>query len=104
MNCVLALKSYDDWKRGGGNGLWKFGGNLKPITFGKYFVRKNSEPFMSSLRNLTSEKSLDSISSEQSLCSDLGNDLNEMVSELYCFKYFMYCLTLLSWKSDRLIF
>ncbi|PSS03053.1 Kinesin-like protein [Actinidia chinensis var. chinensis] len=78
VNCVLALKSYDDWKRGGGNGLWKFGGNLKPITCGKYFVRKNSEPFMSSLRNLTSEKSLDSISSEQSMCSDLGNDLNEM--------------------------
>ncbi|PSS28845.1 Kinesin-like protein [Actinidia chinensis var. chinensis] len=78
VNCVLALKSYDDWKRGGGNGLWKFGGNLKPITFGKYFVRKNSEPFISSLRNLTSEKSLDSISSEQSLCGDLGNDLNEM--------------------------
>ncbi|GFY89012.1 P-loop nucleoside triphosphate hydrolases superfamily protein with CH (Calponin Homology) domain-containing protein [Actinidia rufa] len=78
VNCVLALKSYDDWKRGGGNGLWKFGGNLKPIAFGKYFVRKNSEPFMSSLRNLTSEKSLDSISSEQSLCGDLGNDLNEM--------------------------
>ncbi|GFY89016.1 kinesin 4 [Actinidia rufa] len=78
VNCVLALKSYDDWKRGGGNGLWKFGGNLKPITFGKYFVRKNSEPFVSSLRNLTSEKSLDSISSEQSLCGDLGNDLNEM--------------------------
>lgn len=45
VNCVLALKSYGDWKQCGGTGLWKFGGNLKPSASGKSLVRKNSEPF-----------------------------------------------------------
>lgn len=76
------MRSYNDWKQGGGNGLWKFGGTSKPTTSGKQFVRKNSEPFMGSLRNLSTEKSLDSVSSEQSLSSDFGNDINQMVSEL----------------------
>ncbi|GMP40053.1 hypothetical protein CsSME_00010647 [Camellia sinensis var. sinensis] len=76
VNCVLALKSYHEWKQGGGNGMWKFGGNLK--SSGKHFVRKTSEPILSSLRHLSSEKSLDSLCSEQSSCSDLGIDLSEM--------------------------
>uniref|UniRef100_I1PAI3 Kinesin motor domain-containing protein n=1 Tax=Oryza glaberrima TaxID=4538 RepID=I1PAI3_ORYGL len=45
VNCVLALKSYGDWKQCGGTGPWKYGGNLKPSASGKSFVRKNSEPF-----------------------------------------------------------
>uniref|UniRef100_A0A0D9VT36 Kinesin motor domain-containing protein n=1 Tax=Leersia perrieri TaxID=77586 RepID=A0A0D9VT36_9ORYZ len=45
VNCVLALKSYGDWKQCGGTGPWKYGGNLKPSSSGKSFVRKNSEPF-----------------------------------------------------------
>ncbi|KAJ7973012.1 Kinesin-like protein [Quillaja saponaria] len=49
VNSVLALKSYSEWKQTGGNGVWKFGGNLKPTTSGKSFVRKNSEPFTNSL-------------------------------------------------------
>ncbi|KVI12525.1 Calponin homology domain-containing protein [Cynara cardunculus var. scolymus] len=54
VNCILALKSYNEWKQTGGNGAWKFGGNLKPITFGKNFIRKNSEPFKNSLsRNMS---------------------------------------------------
>ncbi|XP_058191331.1 kinesin-like protein KIN-14I [Rhododendron vialii] len=78
VNCVLAMRSFNDWKQGGGNGLWKFGGTSKPTTFGKQVVRKNSEPFMGSLRNLSTEKSLDSVSSEQSLSIDFGNDINQM--------------------------
>ncbi|XP_057790432.1 kinesin-like protein KIN-14I [Salvia miltiorrhiza] len=54
VNCVLALKSYYEWKQSGGNGVWKFGGNVKPATSGKQFVRKNSEPFMSSLSRSSS--------------------------------------------------
>lgn len=47
MNCVLALKSYSEWKVGGQNGSWKYGGgNPKPPTPGKPIVRKGSEPFM----------------------------------------------------------
>ncbi|KAK3151380.1 hypothetical protein QOZ80_3AG0245120 [Eleusine coracana subsp. coracana] len=45
VNCVLALKSYGDWKQCGGTGPWKYGGNLKPSASGKSFLRKNSEPF-----------------------------------------------------------
>ncbi|KAL2492006.1 P-loop nucleoside triphosphate hydrolase superfamily protein with CH (Calponin-like proteiny) domain [Abeliophyllum distichum] len=41
VNCVLALKSFNEWKQGGGNGLWKFGGNSKPSSTGKPFVRKS---------------------------------------------------------------
>lgn len=77
MNCVLALKAYSEGKQGG----WKFGGNLKPSSSGKQFVRKNSEPFMNSFLK-SSLKSLDSLSSEQFLYGDLGRDLSEMVSEL----------------------
>lgn len=54
VNCILALKSYSERKQTGGNGAWKFGGNLKPITSGKNFMRKNSEPFKNSLsRNMS---------------------------------------------------
>jgi hypothetical protein len=48
VNCVLALKSYGDWKQCGGTGPWKYGGNLKPSVSGKSFGRKNSEPFQRS--------------------------------------------------------
>ncbi|CAL5425937.1 unnamed protein product [Camellia sinensis] len=63
VNCILALKSYSDWKQSGGNGVWKFGGNLKPVTSGKQFLRKNSDPFTGSLsRNLS--MSLNALSSD----------------------------------------
>ncbi|KAM0015698.1 putative minus-end-directed kinesin ATPase [Helianthus debilis subsp. tardiflorus] len=54
VNCILALKSYHDWKQTGGNGTWKFSGNLKPIASGKNFVRKNSDPFKNSLSRFIS--------------------------------------------------
>ncbi|KAH6758062.1 P-loop nucleoside triphosphate hydrolases superfamily protein with CH domain-containing protein [Perilla frutescens var. hirtella] len=49
VNCVLALKSYSDWKQAGGNGVWKFGGNVRTSTLGKQFARKTSEPFTGSM-------------------------------------------------------
>ncbi|KAJ0258108.1 Kinesin-like protein KIN-14I [Hirschfeldia incana] len=64
VNCVLAIKSYDEWKQSGGVGVWKFGGSIKPPSLAKTssFVRKNSEPFMNSLSRTSSinnnEKSL----------------------------------------------
>ncbi|GMI76034.1 hypothetical protein like AT2G47500 [Hibiscus trionum] len=56
VNCVLALKSYNEWKLSGGNGVWKFGGNTKPATttLAKPFVRKTSEPFMNSFQRTSS--------------------------------------------------
>lgn len=56
VNCVLALKSYSDWKHTGGNGSWKFGGNVKPNISTKSFVRKNSEPFSLSRTHSMNEK------------------------------------------------
>lgn len=83
VNSVLALKSYTEWKQTGGNGIWKFGANVKPtITSTKSFVRKNSEPFTNSLsRNASvTEKSLNTLS------SDL--DSNKMVGKLNsCFHF-----------------
>ncbi|XP_019234996.1 PREDICTED: kinesin-like protein KIN-14I [Nicotiana attenuata] len=49
VNCVLGIKDYSEWKQTGGTGVWKFGGNVKSTTSTKQFVRKNSEPFSSSL-------------------------------------------------------
>ncbi|XP_050364601.1 kinesin-like protein KIN-14I [Argentina anserina] len=66
VSTVLALKSYSEWKQTGGNGTWKFGGNVKPTTSVKSFVRKNSEPFMNSLSRTSSmnEKSLNSFTTD----------------------------------------
>ncbi|GJU45488.1 kinesin-like protein KIN-14I [Tanacetum coccineum] len=49
QNCVLALKSYNEWKQTGGNDTWKFGGNLKASIPNKQFIRKNSDPFTNSV-------------------------------------------------------
>ncbi|GAY54416.1 hypothetical protein CUMW_156510 [Citrus unshiu] len=81
VNCVLALKSYSEWKQGGEKGPWKYAGNLKPsiCVSGKPFMRKTSEPFMNSFSRTSSggQKSLDGVCSEQALNGDLGHDLNE---------------------------
>ena len=78
MNCVLALKSYNEWKLTGGNGVWKFGGNIKlaTTTLGKSFVRKNSEPFTNSLQRTSSMN--------EKLSNGHSNEIdpNKMVGEL----------------------
>lgn len=88
INCVLALKSYNEWRLAGGNGTFKFCGNLKPSTSVncKKFMRRNAEPFMQSFSRASSvgEKSVDGSYSEQASCGDPGHDLNETVSELCC--------------------
>ncbi|CAH9079090.1 unnamed protein product [Cuscuta europaea] len=56
VNCVLGLKSYSEWKRSGGIGVWKFGGNVKPTTCLKQISRKNLDPFMSSSSRTINEK------------------------------------------------
>ncbi|KAL8531036.1 hypothetical protein ACS0TY_007883 [Phlomoides rotata] len=81
VNCVLALKSYYEWKQSGGNGVWKFGGNVKTTTFGKQVVRKNSEPFMNSLSRCVSmnEKSLSSVCTDT---KDVNKVPNSSLSKL----------------------
>ena len=88
VNCVLALKSYSEWKQSGGIGSWKYSANSKPSSFGtgKPFTRKSSEPFMNSISRTVSlgEKSVDSLYSEQS-------DLIEAVSELFIYFFIFFC-------------
>ncbi|CAD5312179.1 unnamed protein product [Arabidopsis thaliana] len=45
VECVLALKSYREWKQSGGSGTWRYILNSKPTTFGiaKQYKRKDSE-------------------------------------------------------------
>ncbi|KAL1195370.1 Kinesin-like protein KIN-14H [Cardamine amara subsp. amara] len=45
VECVLALKSYREWKQSGGSGSWRYIVNSKPTTFGiaKQYKRKDSE-------------------------------------------------------------
>ncbi|KAJ6434549.1 hypothetical protein OIU84_018126 [Salix udensis] len=71
VNCILALKSYSDWKQSGGIGTWKYGGNLKLSTSGgtKPFMRKNSEPFMNSFSR--------ACSGDPSSFDEQFNDLSE---------------------------
>jgi len=77
VNSVLALKSYSDWKQTGSNGVWKFGGTVKPTVSAKSFVRKNSEPFTNSLSRNSSinEKSMNALTSD--------TESNKMVGKLY---------------------
>ncbi|KAL1549765.1 kinesin-like protein KIN-14G [Salvia divinorum] len=66
VNCVLALKSYYEWKEGGGKGVWKFSGTWKPHSACKQFVRKSSDLFVNSL------------SRNSSIVEQNGQDFNEM--------------------------
>ncbi|GMH20456.1 hypothetical protein Nepgr_022297 [Nepenthes gracilis] len=81
VNSVLALKSYHEWKQAGGNGVWKFGGNVKPNTSVKQFVRKNLEPFTnSSSRNVpTNEKTADANKTNSS--RSLGTLVHALLSD-----------------------
>ncbi|KAL9662880.1 hypothetical protein QQ045_027715 [Rhodiola kirilowii] len=66
VNCVLALKSYSDWKLSGGHGSWKYNANLKSTSTIKQFVRKNCEAFINMSRTASSsEKSVDGSLAEQ---------------------------------------
>ncbi|CAL9231711.1 unnamed protein product [Arabidopsis halleri] len=68
VNCILALKSYSEWKLKGENGPWRYGSNMKN-NFGsrKPFLRKSSEPFVSSISRI---HSTDISSTDPHLSSD----------------------------------
>ncbi|MQL89338.1 hypothetical protein Taro_021923 [Colocasia esculenta] len=78
VNCILALKSYSEWKQAGGIGSWKYGGNLKPVISGKSFTRKNLEPFMNtSSRNIYSNERFQV---DQNFLGDLNEYPTEMTT------------------------
>ena len=86
MNSVLALKSYSTWKKGGGNGVWRFGGTDKSPTSSIDVVPKNSEPATNSLTRTSS--TCDSFCLELSSSDDPSN---ETVRDLFIllFLYFL---------------
>ncbi|CAN8314478.1 unnamed protein product [Cochlearia groenlandica] len=92
VNCVLAIKSYDQWKQSGGIGVWKFNGTIKPPSLVKSsFVRKNSEPFMNSLSRTSSSDKSPSHTDSNTLVGLSFNCLSFVLSlYLQCFFMFMY--------------
>ena len=74
MNCILALKSYSDWKQTSGNGFWKYGGNLKPPSVEKLPIksRRKFDPFTQSIL-----KNYQSAANSSTLLIGLGLNLPE---------------------------
>ncbi|KVI11024.1 Calponin homology domain-containing protein [Cynara cardunculus var. scolymus] len=63
VDCLLALKSFSDWKKLGGSGSRKFSGS-KSSPSAKSFNRRNSEPSMTPLsrtQSVGSDKSFDTL-------------------------------------------
>ncbi|GMI65405.1 KINESIN-LIKE PROTEIN IN ARABIDOPSIS THALIANA D, kinesin 4 [Hibiscus trionum] len=79
VQCVLALKSYGEWKKSGAIGTWRYIESSKPPTSFrpvKAFTRRNSEPFINCSLSRTmslGDKSVDSLNGEQSDLSDMAS-------------------------------
>ncbi|KAG2402367.1 Kinesin-like protein [Vigna angularis] len=89
VNCVLALKSYSEWKQGGKNGSWKYGGNPKPPTNAKpAIMMKVSEPFMRSLSKGSRLGDKDGLLNDISTNSEGGSipSLNLLIREILSVK------------------
>ncbi|KAL0348062.1 UNVERIFIED_CONTAM: Kinesin-like protein KIN-14I [Sesamum angustifolium] len=78
VNCILALRSYHEWKQCGGNGLWKFSGSTKGPSAGKQMDRKNSDPLVNSISRTSTGENLDSLSSGENSCGDPVEDFDEV--------------------------
>ncbi|XP_011092110.1 kinesin-like protein KIN-14I [Sesamum indicum] len=78
VNCILALRSYHEWKQCGGNGLWKFSGNTKGPSAGKQMDRKNSDPLVNSISRTSTGENLDSLSNGENSYGDLVEDFDEV--------------------------
>ncbi|XP_057779696.1 kinesin-like protein KIN-14I [Salvia miltiorrhiza] len=74
VNCIMALKSYHDWKQSGGNGVWKFSGNPRPCTAAPkpHHARRSSDLFLNFLSRTSSS------AGDKSPDSCITDDLHEM--------------------------
>lgn len=81
VECVLALKSYREWKQSGGSGTWRYIVNSKPTTFGiaKQYKRKDSEALVDAVTNSPSNTQ----SNDQRLFDQSDSTTKHEVSELY---------------------
>ncbi|KAJ0235945.1 Kinesin-like protein KIN-14H [Hirschfeldia incana] len=81
VECVLALKSYREWKQSGGSGTWRYIVTSKPTTFGiaKQYKRKDSEAPVDAV--VTTSSPSNTPSSEQPLF-DSNNENGGTVSSV----------------------
>ncbi|KAL5203691.1 hypothetical protein ABZP36_008562 [Zizania latifolia] len=78
VDSVLSLKSFSETKQVGKLASFKYGGIIKPSMSGKYFIRKNSEPFMKAMmRSHSAELLRVGVSLEQSLGLDFSLEHTE---------------------------
>ncbi|XP_041999627.1 kinesin-like protein KIN-14I isoform X2 [Salvia splendens] len=66
VNCIVALKSYHEWKQAGANGVWKFSGNPMPcitddISSADLSEMGTSSSFQRLVRELLADKSAEEI-------------------------------------------
>ncbi|KAJ8467577.1 hypothetical protein OPV22_030129 [Ensete ventricosum] len=80
VNCVLALKSYGEWKQMGGHGSFRYGGNSKPSISGKSFVRKNSDDYKCSLSRSQSLNENDGLCTELNSQGDVSMESCQMTT------------------------
>lgn len=90
VDCVLSLKSFSETKQIGRPASFKYGGIIKPSMSGKYFIRKNSEPFMKAMmRSHSAELLQDGVSLEQTLGLDFSLEHAETVCICLYISYFL---------------
>ena len=83
MDCILALKSFNESKKTGRQASCKYGGVLKPSIPGDYFILKNSDAFMNkNMRNHSAEAIQNGFSGEQNASTDCFLESSELVSIL----------------------
>ncbi|KAG2621275.1 hypothetical protein PVAP13_3NG247400 [Panicum virgatum] len=81
VDCILALKSFNESKKTGRQASCKYGGILKPFTPGNYFILKNSEAFMNkNMRNHSAEAIQNGFSGEQNASTDCFLESSELTT------------------------
>lgn len=81
VDCVLALKSFNESKKTGVQTPCKYGGLVQPLTSRKYFILKNSDAFMNkTMRSHSKEAVQHGFSEEQNIGTDFSPESNEKVS------------------------
>ncbi|RLN29873.1 hypothetical protein C2845_PM05G15600 [Panicum miliaceum] len=81
VDCILALKSFNESKKTGRQASCKYGGILKPLTPGNYFILKNSDAFMNkNMRNHSAEAIQNGFSGEQNASTDCFPESSELTT------------------------
>ncbi|KAJ1265713.1 hypothetical protein BS78_08G097100 [Paspalum vaginatum] len=80
VDCVLALKSFSESKKTGRQASCKYGGILKPLASGNYFILKNSDAFTNknNMRNHSAEAFQNGFSGKQNVSTDIFSEPREL--------------------------